>query len=232
MLNSHGRRAAAALSLLLALLLPGGSAHAQQTDGRWLVGLGIVPLSYAIESADVGGTSESASTWRFGPGGEAAVLVGRGFGAWVVALEFSLRHTSESVEREVDVVSSASTVTVESSSTRVSIGPDVRYLFGESAVRLFVEAGGGFALTDNEFEGLENNETGFYLHVGPGMQLELAQFASLDLLLRARGSVGSGESEPGGIIDPGTGMPLVAEPVEIDVKAFELGLHARLSLWL
>ncbi len=230
MLTWHHRRAAAALTLLLALLLLTRPLLAQDTDQHWLVGLGIVPFSYTLEG-DRGGSRRDASIWRVGPGGEAAVLVGRGFGAWVVALEFSLQHTSSSVEEEVDIVSSASRITVESSSTRVSIGPDVRHLFGESAVRLFVEAGGGFALTAREFAELESSETAFYLHVGPGVQLELAPFASLDVLLRARGSAGWGEREPTILLTPLGGMS-VGEPIDVDTRAFEVGLHARLSLWL
>jgi hypothetical protein len=235
MLRSNHRRAAVFVCLA-ALTLPTRFAIAQETDARWLAGLGIAPLSYELGSTDFPSTSQSATGWRIGPGGDAALLVGRGFGAWVVAVELSLRHTVQSVEQDIEVADdielSPSTVTIESSATRVAIGPDVRYLFGEGGVRPFAELGAGLSLTSGDGAG-SSDLTAFYGRLGPGVQLQLVPFASLDLLLRGQFSSGSGEYEPPSLfVDPGTGMPVSAQPVDIDVQAFEIGLHARLSVWL
>lgn len=225
------RRGSVLFAAIAVLALLPASAFGQTTDGRWLVSVGIAPLTYAHENTDIESSpGEESTSWLVGLGGQATVLAGRGVGAWVLALELAVMHSEETTER-VDITSSASMLSYDSSSTRVSVGPDVRYLFLEGRVRPFAEIGAGIGLEHNDFPGDDMDLTTLYVHGGPGLQLQLVDVASLDLLLRAEYAASSGEYSPGLVFASGQ-LVMPTDPLDIDIKVFEVGLHARLSIWL
>ena len=222
-------RTATAVLMLAVAALP-QRARAQETDGRWLLAIGIAPLGFrhAATTFD-GGSEQTSSAWEAGLGA-ATLMAGSGMGRWVFAIELSVTHEEQESEQVVDIISSATIVDAKATETRFSVGPSVRYLFTEGGIRPFVEFGVGAGMAHSDLPQDETKLTVLSAHTGPGLQLELAEAASLDLHVRAayRSSSGKLTTQTQPFADPA----FFDGEFDVDVDTLEVALHARLSIWL
>lgn len=236
-LSTYAACACAALAHFFAT-----SALAQETDGRVLIGAGIAPLSITRSTLKIDGVDDRSKAFtRAGLGGQATLAAGYGLGSWVLALEASFTYEVEDeeavvwdygfAERDGDLVTKR---------TGLSIGPSVRYLFLDEALRPFIEVGAGIGYnsTSSGSSRADVEETTLYARGGPGVQLRLADAVSLDLALQFGYASSSGELDLNDIIgeqyNAATGMyvPIYVQPTDYAVAQLSAELFARLSIWL
>jgi hypothetical protein len=232
MLDVRDEASARTCALTLALALVPAPVLAQHTDGRWQLAFGIVPLAYVHGTVDLElGASEEFSDVRIGLGGQASLQGGYGVGPWLLGAELAVQHRDASVER-IDITTSASVAAQEVSQTRIGFGPVARYLFDEGDVRPFATAGAGVTVMREDVAALEVVELGCYAGLGPGVQLRLVDFASIDLLVRGQYAASWGERASLVALVAPTGTVVVSRRVDVDERSVSLALELWLSVWL
>lgn len=229
------RACAASVMVALALVISGSTqARAQQTDGQFLIGGGIEPFSIAWTRTEIGSLpTQSTTTTHWGPSGDILLAFGYGFGAWVLALEAAFGNTTDTTE-QVDIVTSASEVDYSVSRTTLTIGPSARLLLGEANVRPFVEAGIGLAIERLASGSSDSDSLALFVRCGPGLQLRLADAASLDVSFRVGYAAASGTIDPDVrviVLDPASGEAEIGAS-DFTSSAIEVSTVARLSIWL
>jgi hypothetical protein len=225
--------ACAALAHFFAI---GGRAHAQETDGQVLIGIGIAPLSVTSTTTMTEGAGDRSTTLaRASLGREVLLAAGVGIGQWVLAIETAFAHSV--TRQDQDDTASFDDVFVTKRS-EITLGPSARFLFVEGALRPFVEVGAGFGVLTVDVDGVTDNGITLYVRGGGGLQLRLTDAASLDLALRAGYAATSGKSyspQSGGRLNATTGLYQPGYPsssLEYDVDQLSADIAARLSIWL
>jgi hypothetical protein len=223
-----------ALIALAQFFIPGATAHAQQTDGRLLLGGGIVPLSFAHATVDVEQSppEHTVTSTRTGLGGDVQLAIGYGLGSWVLAIETALTFSVDSTSAAI----ATSATDRRSTYSEVQIGPSARYLFNEGNLRWFLEAGAGVGWAVSSTSMTEGESTTLYARGGPGMQIRLADPVSIDLALRIGYATTSAEVE---VTTSSVGAPhrisrsnLLTALTDYSIAETTLDVAARLSIWL
>lgn len=231
-----------ACAALARLLLVATGAHAQETDGHFMIGAGIAPVSVMYSTLKFESSPEQQRTFvQAGLAGQAQLAAGMGFGPWVLAIEAAFLYSSAHESEEDSDFALGETSVIKR--TDFMIGPTARFLFIEGAVRPFVEAGAGIGFAAVDGTGLSSEGAILlYARGGPGVQLRLADSVSLDLTLRAGYSTTSGEidfrippigqSEGNPDVQGGSPDFQVDDSLEYTFRQISADLAARLSIWL
>jgi hypothetical protein len=238
LMRSHLSFAIACVWALLAHLWV-TPAHAQETDGRFLIGLGIVQTPVTHTTMKVDGRPAQSSTLLQSPlGGQALFTAGFGLGSWVFAIEARLVRSTASVDIEYDYEYRESQIKQVARRTEVRLGPSARYLFGDGVVRPFIEAGAGLGVRISSVDsGMRSQGDTLYARGGPGAQLRLSDSSSLEVALQVGYATTPGELEPvvGSRLNPVTGLYSPIYPgsaIDYTVQQITADVAVRLSVWL
>lgn len=224
-----------ALTVLAQLCIANATVQAQQTDRRFLLGGGIVPLSFAHSKINVSESppEQTKTSTRTGLGDDVLLTLGYGIGSWVIALESALSYSVDSYGADITTASTDE----DALYTELQIGPSLRYLFNESGVRWFLEAGAGLGSAVSSTNTAEADSRTLYVRGGPGLQIRLADPVSLDLALRLGYATTSAEVE---VTADNTASPvnrasrreLTTALTDYSIAETTVDMSARLSIWL
>jgi hypothetical protein len=233
--------AACACALLSHLLaIAPAIAYAQETDGRFLIGAGIVPAAVTHTTMKVDGMPAQSSTLLQSPLRTQALLTaGLGLGSWVLAIDAALVRAATSVDVEYDYELTTRQIKRVTKRTEIRLGPSARYLFGDGVVRPYIEVGAGLGVrVSGTGSGTRSQGDTLYAHAGPGAQVRLSDSLSLDLALQVGYTATSGELEPavgGRRFNTVTGLysPVYGSSgVGYTVQQLTADIAARLLVWL